>query len=504
MDLKFRIRGQALNAYIPDPMVSETVDYYRALFSFSPDWDGLDKWLHLKDSDGNTYDAELVEDMVSPLNLTAGLWEAWLHGHEMTDGQPTLRITTGTVSFRITQSGALEGGEVLPVIEATVAEQVASNAAYAKAMVEKLVAESEALFEAAAKAETYMENAQGSAEAAHVDAQGAHQAREAIEGMSVETIALDPGSEATVEKTMLGDFVKLIFGLPRGERGTVGPKGDPGTSVVALARTAGDSSPGTFDTYTLLLSDGKTFDILVYNGANGKDGAGDMTSATYDPQGKATDVFGYVDEKIAAIPAPDVSGPIGNHNTDEAAHADIRETVSGKAAAEHGHDAKDITSGVLSAERGGTGGSSALTNAGAYAILRKAGDGNYMYYTNTANGAFFATGENAQAKFGTLPVAQGGTGATTFTSGRALIGAGTGAVTTRAITNSTAATTAITASTNLVTMNTLRYALNRTTGPGTADTNYATAMMRAIKASTTDLTAGTSELTSGQIYLVYE
>lgn len=313
MDLKFRIRGQALNAYIPDPVVSETVDYYRALFSFSPDWDGLDKWLHLKDSDGNTYDAVLEEDMVSPLNLTAGLWEAWLHGHEMTDGKPTLRITTQTVSFRIAQSGALEGGEVLPVVETTVAEQVAANAAYAKATVEKLVAESDALFEAAAKAETYMENAQGSAEAAHVDAQGAHQAREAIEGMSVETIALDPGSEATVEKTMLGDFVKLIFGLPRGERGTVGPKGDPGTSVVALAHTAGDSSPGTYDTYTLQLSDGKTFDMLVYNGADGKDGAGDMAAAIYDPRGKAEDVFGYVDAKIAATPIPEVKALLDSH-----------------------------------------------------------------------------------------------------------------------------------------------------------------------------------------------
>ena len=105
---------------------------------------------------------------------------------------------------------------------------------------------------------------------------------------------------------------------------------------------------------------------------------------------------------------------------------------------------------------------------------------------------------------GTLGVARGGTGATTFTSGAALIGAGTGAVTTRSITNNTSAGTAITGSTNLVTMNTLRYALNRTTGPTAADTNYTTAMMRAIKAQTTDLTAGTTSLTNGQICLVYE
>ncbi len=105
---------------------------------------------------------------------------------------------------------------------------------------------------------------------------------------------------------------------------------------------------------------------------------------------------------------------------------------------------------------------------------------------------------------GTLSVARGGTGATTFTSGAALIGAGTGAVTTRAITNNTSATAAITGSTNLVTMNTLKNAMNRATAPSAADTSYSTAMVRAIKASTTDLTAGSSSLTSGTIYIVYE
>lgn len=105
---------------------------------------------------------------------------------------------------------------------------------------------------------------------------------------------------------------------------------------------------------------------------------------------------------------------------------------------------------------------------------------------------------------GTLGVARGGTGATTFTSGAALIGAGTGAVTTRAITNNANTTTAITGSTNLVTMNTLRYAMNRTTGLGSADTNYGTSMVRGISAGTEDLTAGTSSLTSGAIYFVYE
>lgn len=60
------------------------------------------------------------------------------------------------------------------------------------------------------------------------------------------------------------------------------------------------------------------------------------------------------------------------------------------------------------------------------------------------------------ANIGTVGVANGGTGLTTLTSGYALIGNGTSAVSLRNITNNTTAT-AVTASTNLITANTLYY-----------------------------------------------
>jgi hypothetical protein len=74
---------------------------------------------------------------------------------------------------------------------------------------------------------------------------------------------------------------------------------------------------------------------------------------------------------------------------------------------------------------------------------------------STTAGAVFKTSPRPGVT-GTLPVANGGTGATTFTSGQALIGAGAGPIKTRSITNNTKAT-AVSASTNLITANTLYF-----------------------------------------------
>lgn len=101
--------------------------------------------------------------------------------------------------------------------------------------------------------------------------------------------------------------------------------------------------------------------------------------------------------------------------------AQARENI-GAAAISHNHAAGDITSGTLPFERGGTGASTALVNAPVNAIIRKPTDGNYLYYTATNNGAFFATSANGLPKFGTLPIAQGGTGATSASAALSKLG----------------------------------------------------------------------------------
>lgn len=79
--------------------------------------------------------------------------------------------------------------------------------------------------------------------------------------------------------------------------------------AVAAAGNAGGGGVGNIDTTALL------------------------DKATYDPQGKNTDIFQYVDLKVSAIPTPNVSGYISTHNADNTAHADIREIANSAAAA---------------------------------------------------------------------------------------------------------------------------------------------------------------------------
>lgn len=98
-----------------------------------------------------------------------------------------------------------------------------------------------------------------------------------------------------------------------------------GSSYVCTAATTGHAP--TDAAYWLL---------IAKKGEDGK-GAGDMLASVYDPKGKAQDVFQYADtkasaaqsaaatytdNKINAIPTPDVSGQIDTHNTDADAHAD--------------------------------------------------------------------------------------------------------------------------------------------------------------------------------------
>ena len=77
-------------------------------------------------------------------------------------------------------------------------------------------------------------------------------------------------------------------------------RGPAGETITDISRTSGTGAPGTIDTYTVTTNTGRTWPLYLYNGKDGQ-GAGDMTAAVYDPQGKARDIFNYVDEKLKDV-----------------------------------------------------------------------------------------------------------------------------------------------------------------------------------------------------------
>lgn len=115
-----------------------------------------------------------------------------------------------------------------------------------------------------------------------------------------------------------------------GPQGPEGPQGAQGPSGTITVGTVNTGAPGTDAAVTNSgTAENAVLNFSIPRGADGE-GSGDMMASTYDPTGKARDIFGYVDTAIAAIPTPDVSGQIQTHNTSSSAHQDIR-TVLGEA-----------------------------------------------------------------------------------------------------------------------------------------------------------------------------
>lgn len=143
------------------------------------------------------------------------------------------------------------------------------------------------------------------AETAKTDAQAA---RDAIVNMIVEAVTLASGSDATVSKSVVDNVFKLTFGIPRGNPGADAP------TITGITIRQTDYHMIVF------LSDGTTYDAGYCRGASGA-GTGDMLAAVYDPHGKQQDIYKYVDDKIAEIPTPDVSGKLDKPANDATATA---------------------------------------------------------------------------------------------------------------------------------------------------------------------------------------
>lgn len=138
--------------------------------------------------------------------------------------------------------------------------------------------------------------------------------------LAIGTVVNGEVANATITGTAPNQTLNLV--LPRGEAGNNAPV------ITQIAVRQSD--------YHLIitLSDGTSYDAGYCRGAEGPAGAGsgDMLARIYDPDGKAQDIFAYVDDEIEKIPTPDVSAQIAAHNAATDAHPDIRTIANGKLA----------------------------------------------------------------------------------------------------------------------------------------------------------------------------
>lgn len=205
---------------------------------------------------------------------------------EPTDPTPTQaeQLQAGIDAINETIHNAAVSAEEAAT-SATNAENSATTASVAatNALNSRMAAESSAT--AAAGSATA---AASSAAAAQTAKTGAEAAQSAIENMSVSATTLTAGSDATVTKTVdaTTGAVKLTYGIPQGIQGVQGPKGDTGdTGPQGMKGDTGDTGPQG---------------VQGPQGPQGPpgpagSGTGDMLASVYDPQGKAQDIFAYVD-----------------------------------------------------------------------------------------------------------------------------------------------------------------------------------------------------------------
>lgn len=257
-----------------------------------------------------------------------------------------------------TASGQAQTAATQAAGSATAAQTAATQAGDAKTDAET----------ARNEAETSASSAANSASDAESAATEAEQAKTYIENMDMEGETLPAGSSVTVTKTTSPEGNLLfVIGVPQGiqgdkgetgETGATGPQGvsvtnatvnedgdlvitlsagDPinagsvigpqgiqgevgptGASVDRIERTSGTGAPGTTDTYTVYLTDGKTGGTFqVYNGSNGT-GSGDFMADGSVPMTGDLQMGGH---KITNLAEP-------TDNTDAASKEYVDDTIT--------------------------------------------------------------------------------------------------------------------------------------------------------------------------------
>lgn len=217
-------------------------------------------------------------------------------------------------------------------------------------------------------------------------------------------------------------------------------------------------------------------------------GTGDMLASVYDPQNKAQDVFAYVDDSVPNITGKaDKAVPAAAGNV-AALDAEGNLQDSGKALTADGIGALPTTGGTM------TGAINMQLNT---------------LHLDQAEGSYIKAGEyghvNIVAPGGLsldqpLPVSSGGTGATSLTSGYALIGNGTSAVSSKGIIHQTSNISLGSTSSFLITAGTINNMLGRGNSVKESNPSVTSYMVRGEALFTSE----TNPTENGQIAWTYE
>lgn len=312
--------------------------------TFDKSWAGLTKTVYFTDAreEASTSQVLGLDDLVAgesetydvPIPANALKYEGratvTVRGVALdTSGQTERAVTTAAILLKVLDSKLPETVGELGQVEATAAEQLQAEIDGLKALFLTSASQAKASQEAAAASETQAKASEAAAQESETQAaaieteartrEAARQAAEtAREQAETKRQQAETGREDAETQRAQAEADRAAAEAARDLWEDYDPTHAyvPGNKTAYLGSSYLCITPGTGNDPT----DPAHWRKIAARGEDGK-GTGNMHTDVYDPQGKAQDVFAYTDEKIAAIPTPDVSGQIAAHNSAEDAHA---------------------------------------------------------------------------------------------------------------------------------------------------------------------------------------
>lgn len=299
MKLNFFVKGQDISCQVPKVIVSDTIRYLEADFSFmTKPWKGLQKWAHFAVDGKGSFDVLLDDDKIPQnfnLALEAGRWAVWVHGDLQEQGEVKQRIITDKCFFEVIQSGAING-EVFPNFPPDAVGQLDARVTYAMETADSVRRDAdEGKFDPVRGVDYWTDEDQKTIvdEALKYVQNGADGFSPIVEvektenGHEVSITDVNGTKKFEVENGEQGPEGPQGVKGDKGDEGAQGPKGDKGDTgergpqgiqglqgvgVEKVEQTQKGGYSGSPNTWKMTLTDGRTADFVVLNGAQGEKG----------------------------------------------------------------------------------------------------------------------------------------------------------------------------------------------------------------------------------------